>query len=744
MPSPLKRPLGVLEMRRARRRTPHSASSESLLRRLLLIHQAVTSIMADASTPAEAIQDILETVCRRAGWDLGTVWAARELSDDRLEWSWHNPSLDPPDRGDVDGESPRQLAERSGLHRTLSVPIRSGAQVFGGMAFFGRSPDAPHDDLVRLLTAIGRQVGVYLERHQAEEAIRRSEARKTAILDGALDAIVTTDALGRIVEFNPAAERTFDYSREEVIGREVAELLVPPSVRERYRASLARAVPADGGRRLGKRVKMNAMRSNGTEFPAELTITRIDTPGGPLFTGFIRDITYQKRFEDEVAFLAFHDKLTGLPNRAMFEELLSLALARAERREIGLAVLYVDLDNMKLVNDSLGHASGDELLRQVAERLRAVCREEDVVARLGGDEFMVLISDIDAPAQEPTHGSAATVMVAETVAGRIAEVLRPPFQLSGVEFFVSASVGISVYPLDAADGRSLLMHADSAMYRCKKAAPGSYALFAAHLADPGSQLSLATGLRRAAEERQWVLHYQPIIDLGEGRMVGVEALLRWNHPQRGLVEAGDFIALAEEMGLINTIGDWVMEDLLRQHRAWRGRGIELDVSFNVSARQLWHPDFVENLMAKLDGSIVDTERMVVEVTETAAMTDPDRTQHAMDILRQRGVRFAIDDFGTGYSSLSRLKDLRVEVLKIDRSFVRDLPYNQDACSMVKAVIQLALSLGMTPLAEGIETRDQWQFLVENGCPLGQGFYFGRPVPASEIEQFSMAAALPSS
>jgi diguanylate cyclase (GGDEF)-like protein/PAS domain S-box-containing protein len=703
----------------------------------------VTSIMADAANPAEAMPDILETVCQRVGWELGTVWSARELPDKRSVWFWHGPSLKSPvSEGRVEG-SAHELAEWAGLHRVLSVPIRSGAQIFGGMTFYARSPLAPEDDLVRLLTAIGRQVGVYLERHQAEEAIRRSEARKTAILDGALDAIVTIDAHGRIVEFNPAAERTFDYPRDEVIGRDMAQLLIPPPHRERHRAALARLASDGDGRILGKRVKMNAMRSNGVEFPVELTVARIDTPAGPLFTGFVRDITYQKRFEDEVAFLAYHDKLTGLPNRAMFEELLTLALARAERRHQGLAVMWLDLDNMKMVNDSLGHASGDELLRQVAERLRAVCREEDVVARLGGDEFMILISDIAMQAQELTRNSASTVVAAETVAGRIAEALRQPFQLSGIEFFVSASIGISVYPLDATDGRSLLTHADSAMYRCKKAGPGGHALFAAHVADPGSQLSLATGLRRAAEERQWVLHYQPIIDLSEGRMVGVEALLRWNHPQRGLVEARDFIALAEEMGLINSIGEWVMEDLLKQHRAWRQRGVELDVSFNVSARQLWHPDFVENLLARLDGPTVDTERMVVEVTETAAMTDPDRTQHAMDILRRRGVRFAIDDFGTGYSSLSRLKDLPVDVLKIDRSFVHDLPHNQHACSMVKAVIQFALSLGMTPLAEGIETREQWQFMVENGCPLGQGYYFGRPAPAIEVEQIGLVASLPA-
>jgi len=575
------------------------------------------------------------------------------------------------------------------------------------------------------------------------EQLREGGDRLAATVAAALDAIITIDHEGRIVEFNPAAEQTFDHSRQDVIGRDMAELIIPPADRERHRAAMARMLVTGEGTFLGKRVKMNAIRSNGAKFPIELSLTRIDTSTGPLFTAFIRDISRQKRFEDEVAFLAYHDKLTGLPNRALFEELLVPALARAERRKMCLAVLYRDLDNMQLVNDSLGHTSGDELLRQMADRLRKVCREEDVVARLGGDEFLILISDITVTGDE--HAAPVnTLMAAENVACRVADALREPFSLSGVEFFVSASVGISVYPLDASDGRSLITHSDAAMYRCKKSSPGGYALFASHAAESEGRLSLVTRLHRAAEEQQWTLHYQPIIDLDQARMVGVEALLRWNDPLRGLIQAGDFIAMAEEMGLINMIGDWVLEELLRQHQSWRERGIRLDMSFNVSARQLWHPRFVQNLLERLDGPTVDTERMVLEVTESAAMADPDRTQQTMETLRRRGVRFAIDDFGTGYSSLSRLKHLPVEVLKIDRSFVHDLPRDKDACSMVNAVIQLALSLGMTPLAEGIENPEQWKFLVENGCALGQGFHFARPVPAEEIERLGVQALLPAS
>jgi EAL domain-containing protein (putative c-di-GMP-specific phosphodiesterase class I) len=293
-------------------------------------------------------------------------------------------------------------------------------------------------------------------------------------------------------------------------------------------------------------------------------------------------------------------------------------------------------------------------------------------------------------------------------------------------------VGVAVYPDHASDAAELLKHADVAMYQSKRVAPGGYAVYADESEDALGKLSMSTRLRKAVENQHWQLHYQPVVDLADASVVGVEALLRWNDPNGGLVPPGEFIPLAEEMGLIELIGDWVVEEVARQDAEWRAQGLELELSFNLSPRQLWQPDIASRILSRLDDGAVDPARVVVEVTESTAMTDPDRTLRILRDLHGRGLRIAIDDFGTGYSSLSRLKHMPVDILKIDRSFVRDVHADAQAGSMVQAIIQLANGLGMTPLAEGIESEQEWRFLVERGCRLAQGFYFCRPVPAHEI------------
>ena len=461
--------------------------------------------------------------------------------------------------------------------------------------------------------------------------------------------------------------------------------------------------------------------------------------GAPAFIhGVMLDITEQKAAEQQAAFLAYHDKLTGLPNRAMFEELLELSLARARRHGLAVAVLCVDLDDFKLVNDSLGHEQGDVLLRQCAERLREATRETDLVARQGGDEFLLLLSDIDPGGSGAADGA---VLVAEAVASRIQMALHEPFQLAGTELWVTASIGIALYPHRAADAADLLRNADVAMYRSKRTAPGGYLVHAEQTEDAIGRLSLTTRLRRAVEHQNWELHYQPVVDLTDGSMVSVEALIRWLDPNGGLVPPGEFIPLAEEMGLIEAIGDWVVEELARQDAAWRDEGLDLELSFNLSPRQLWRPDVGARIVERLERGGVDPRKVVVEITETAAMTDPDRTLRTLWDLHSRGLRLALDDFGTGYSSLSRLKAMPVHILKIDRSFVSRVHADPQAGSMARAVIQLAEGLGMTPLAEGIEEEAERRFLAERGCRLGQGFLFSRPVPAVEISARHRRAGL---
>jgi diguanylate cyclase (GGDEF)-like protein/PAS domain S-box-containing protein len=456
-----------------------------------------------------------------------------------------------------------------------------------------------------------------------------------------------------------------------------------------------------------------------------------DADGAPLFVhGVMLDITDRKRAEEQVEFLAYHDKLTGLPNRAMFDELVELAIARARRQGTGAAVLHLDLDNFKLVNDSLGHEAGDELILELAERLKEATRETDLIARPGGDEFFLLLADIERT--PPIAGGAdAELVLAESVTTRVQQALQVPFVLAGNEVYATASIGVSLFPHDD-DAATLVQNAEAAMFQSKKAGPGGYLVHVADDADSLSRLSLTTRLRKAVENQTWTLHYQPLVSLVDASMTGVEALIRWPEPNGGLVPPGEFIPLAEEMGLIEAIGDWVVEEIGRQDLAWREAGLELEIGFNLSPRQMWQPDLVQKIVSRLDQAGMDPTKVVVEITESTAMTDPDHTQRVLFDLHDRGLQLAIDDFGTGYSSLARLKHLPVDILKIDRSFVRDVDNDHDAASMVSAMITLASNLGMTPLAEGIETEGEWRFLADRGCPRGQGFYFSKPVPPGDI------------
>jgi diguanylate cyclase (GGDEF)-like protein/PAS domain S-box-containing protein len=441
--------------------------------------------------------------------------------------------------------------------------------------------------------------------------------------------------------------------------------------------------------------------------------------------GLLFDVTELKEAEARVAHLAYHDALTGLANRQLFEETLGLAVERAKRAHAIVAVVYFDLDNFKLVNDSLGHHAGDLLLSELADRLRACTRDTDLVARQGGDEFLMLLSDLDLDSADETI---------RMVASRIESAMDEPFDLHGTEFHARGSSGISVYPRDAHDAETLMRNADIAMYRAKRLEPGGHVFFASDEDDAMERLSFSTRLRQAVVDQNWVLHYQPVVDLSDRRVIGAEALIRWKDANGGIVAPGEFIPLAEELGLIEAIGDWVVEAVALQQREWRDNGLELDVSFNLSPRQLWTPRLAERLLGLLHDAGVDPSTLTAEITESTAMADPDRTHRVLRDLHSWGLRLAIDDFGTGYSSLSRLKHMPVDVLKIDREFIRDVDRDVRLAGMVRAMIQVAQSLDMIPLAEGVETEGEYVFLRSNGCRLAQGFWFAHPVPAHELPE----------
>jgi diguanylate cyclase (GGDEF)-like protein len=464
--------------------------------------------------------------------------------------------------------------------------------------------------------------------------------------------------------------------------------------------------------------------------------------GRVLIDGIVADVTERKLAADELAeaqrqltHIAFHDSLTGLPNRSAFEERLKAALDRCADQRCATAVLFIDLDNFKLINDSFGHAAGDELLRAVAGRLSRATRGGDVVARQGGDEFLILIADI---ASDEVQGAA------EAVARKIRRTLQAPFIVSGIEIFVSASIGISLFPIDAEDSETLLKHADAAMYRAKDDGRDCFRLYALDSETAFEQLSIAGRLRGAVVSgTDLLLHYQPIVRLDSAEIVGVEALIRWQDGDR-LVPPLEFLPLAERTGLMGPLSDWVVGEACRQAKRWRDAGLDLYVSVNLPP-SFWQPTAMRHVLTTIETFGLNPDRLMIEITESAMMVETRRNMEpVLAELHERGLRLAIDDFGSGHSSLSRLNQMWVSTLKIDRSFVQDLPYDPNSAVLVSSIIQLAQNLGLEPLAEGIETEEQRAFFLAHGCDLGQGFHFSRPVPADEIEElYRLARSSPS-
>ena len=561
-----------------------------------------------------------------------------------------------------------------------------------------------------------RKIGTGARRLKEEQdRLRMAEA----VFESTLEGVLVTDREGVIVHVNRAFMNITGYHQGEVLGQRPNKFKSGrhgPEFYQNIYAALANKGEWSG--------EIWNRRKSGEIYPQWQTICTVFDDHDRLshYVAVFSDISAIKHSEQELAYLAHHDPLTELPNRLLFNDRTAQALALAKANKRGCALLLLDLDHFQSINDSLGHTTGDQLLKAVAERLKGIVGSGITLARLGGDEFAVLAEQC-ALAEESA-----------TLAQTIIDGLREPFVLENNQLFVSASIGISLFPIDAPDAEQLLRNADSALFKAKSSGRAGYALYSEELTAHAQQrVETTSELRRALEQQELRVYYQPVHDIHSQRMIGVEALVRWQHPQRGLVPPGEFIPVAERTGLISEIDTWVMRQACMQMVQWQAQGQVLDfVAVNVSSRLFGRPDLFQQVAQVLQQTGLDPAFLEIEVTESAVMDDPDAALEQMHRLRELGLRLAIDDFGTGYSSLLRLKRLPVQKLKVDRGFVAGLPADEDDAAITRVIIALARSMGMLVQAEGIEQADQVQWLLEQHCDMGQGYWFDRPVPAEQI------------
>lgn len=571
-----------------------------------------------------------------------------------------------------------------------------------------------------LIYWIGRR---FARAHALQQPLKENRERlrqAAAVFDCTREGVLVTDTQGLIVHVNRAFMEITGYQCEDVMGQRPS-LFKSGRHSAHFYQQMFQALESTGewSGEIWNR------RKSGEVYPQWQTIRVIHDDQGKVshYVAVFSDISAMKNSEHELAHLAHHDPLTDLPNRLLFTDRAEQALASAQVHKRGCALLLMDLDHFKIINDSLGHNVGDQLLKLVAERLSGLFGPGVTLARLGGDEFAVLAE------------SCPQVVQAAALAQRMLNAMKEPFIFDGNQLFISASIGISLFPSDALSAEQLLRNADSALFKAKSAGREGYALYTEELtAHAQHRVEIAGELRRALDQHELRVYYQPVHDLNDSRLVGVEALVRWLHPERGLVPPGEFIPIAERTGLIADIDAWVMDQACRQMCQWLADGAPLSfIAINVSSRLFARRELYEQVAQVLHATGLDPAFLELEVTESAVMDDPEVALEQLHRLRELGLRLAIDDFGTGYSSLLRLKRLPVQKLKIDQGFVAGLPWDEDDAAIVRVVIALAKSMGMQVHAEGIEQVEQARFLLDQECDMGQGYWFGRPMPADEID-----------
>jgi len=579
-------------------------------------------------------------------------------------------------------------------------------------------------DSVHIVPIVDRSGAIAHYLSLQEDISERKESEATirlwaTVFENSGEAVMITDPDNRIISVNQAFTDITGFAPGEVIGADPSMLASGRHDAEFF-GEMWRRLNAYGH----WQGEIWDRRKSGEIYPKWLGISAVRDRQERLthYVAVFSDISERKAAQERIEHLARHDPLTGLPNRSTLADRVEQAITHAQRAQSRIALLFLDLDRFKTINDSLGHPVGDELLRELGRRLQAAVRESDTVSRLGGDEFVILASDLNDP------------KTAAAIAEKILDAVRQPFALSGHSLLTSTSIGIALYPDDGSDFDSLLKNADVAMYHAKDAGRNAFHFFSVGMNQHAHErLQIQNLLQQAIRNRQLVLHYQPQVALDTGRIIGAEALLRWNNPELGLVPPDRFIPIAEETGAIVAIGDWVLHEACRQARSWRDTGLgAIPVAVNISALQLRHGDFAGRVLRILEETGHDPTLLELEFTESVLIEDMERTLGEVRRLKAIGISIAIDDFGTGYSSLSYLKRLDVDRLKIDRSFIRDLADDADDAAIVRAVTQMARSLRLKILAEGAETVEQTRFLLAEGCREAQGFIYSRALPAEDF------------
>ena len=700
--------------------------------------EAVTTLEASAAV-------VIDAVCAAADWPVGrllTVEGGRISATD--VWRLGDPSRygslvavaggarlaeravalgEPVWTGDLAEVGPVSAeALRTGLRAAAAVPVHDAGVVVAVAEFFCARAERPAPGVLAMASSAVGQLARVVERGRAQSAAEEA----LVMAEVAHDAFLAVDERGVIVSWNPEAEVVFGWTREEALGRALADLAVPARHRPIYEEHLRALVQdLDGARGpLVPRRELVAVHRSGAEFPVQVTVWSGGRDGSRTIRGFVRDLSERKRFEGQLASQALHDRLTGLPNRVLLRDRLEHALARAARRGASVALLIADVDRFKVINESMGHDGGDRLLVAVAERLVELLRPGDTVARMGGDEFALLCEDIGGYQE------------AAGIASRVVGAFEKPFHVQGTDLSLTASVGVAVGSLAGPAPELLLRDADVAMYRAKDTGRDRYEVFdETMLADTSERLSVENDLRRGIVDGQLRLYYQPIVHIDTGAIAGFEALVRWQHPVRGLLGPVEFIPTAEQTGLIVPLGRYVLAEACLQAASWadmHATGEQLRISVNVSAKQLAQPGWSDEVAQAVAESGLAPRQLVLEITESVLMEDTDNTAVRLEELRRLGVRIAIDDFGTGYSSLGYLRRLPVDILKIDKSFIDGVAEGPHESALARAVVKLASTLRLEAVAEGISNRKQLLQLRRLRCPYGQGFYFARPQPTEAI------------